>query len=468
VSAVHSSLVQRDPVKRKVIGGKGVFETLMATLNVMWLRLIVIVLLGFFLHACAAPPKMRLVRAEPARPERAIEPHALAAVKGDQVMGRLAVVRVADGDTLPDIARHFGLGHDEISAANPDVDVWAPPTGSRVLLPLMFILPDTPRQGIVINLAAMRLFHYAGKNGSVITYPVGIGEEGRSTPLGGMSVDRKAYRPTWYVPASIRRDHQKRGDPLPAEVPPGPDNPLGEYALYLSRPSYVIHGTNKPYSIGLRATNGCIRLYPEDMEKLYPVSAVKTPVHIVNQPYLIGRDNGMLYLEAHTPQEELNAGDLKKRLYTRLREIEKKEKARLDWKRVEETVQQARGIPVPVLEGGVGLEEMIARAVEIDRPAKLNGQPQIPTMQSGAWYVRAAETIGEINARRLAAVLNHQGPPIPALVVQKGDRYQVVTGTSGKSRLGLIGRKASGRPPERHERGFRLLLRAIPPQSRQE
>jgi L,D-transpeptidase ErfK/SrfK len=400
----------------------------MATLNVLWPRLLIIVLLGFLLNACAAPPKMRLFRAEPARPEKAIDPHAFAAAKGDQVIGRLAVVRVQDGDTLPDIARHFGLGYDEISAANPGVDVWAPQAGSSVILPLMFILPESPGKGIVINLAAMRLFHYGGKNGSVITYPVGIGEEGRATPMGEMSVDRKAVRPTWHVPASIRRDHQKRGDPLPAEVPPGPDNPLGEYALYLSRATYVIHGTNKPYSIGLRATNGCIRLYPEDMEKLYPASAVKTPVHIVNQPYLIGRDNGMLYLEAHTPQEELNAGDLKKRLYARLRQIEKKEALRLDWKQIEETVKQARGIPVAVLEGGKGVEGMIAGAAEVQRPAAWNGQPQVPEMKKGAWYVRADEMIGELNARRLAAVLNHQGPPIPARVVQKGDRYQVVTG----------------------------------------
>ena len=400
----------------------------MTTLNVMWSRLIVIVLLGLFLQACAAPPKMRLSRAEPAAPEKAVEPRALAAAKGDQVMGRLAVVRVQDGDTLPDIARHFGLGYDEISAANPGVDVWAPQAGSRVILPLMFVLPDAPRKGIVINLAAMRLFRYGGKNGSVITYPVGIGEEGRSTPMGEMSVERKAVRPTWHVPASIRRDHQKRGDPLPAEVPPGPDNPLGEYALYLSRASYVIHGTNKPYSIGLRATNGCIRLYPEDMEKLYPASAVRTPVNIVNQPYLIGRDNGILYLEAHTPQEELNAGEMKKRLYARLRQIEKKEAIRLDWKQIEETVKQARGIPVPVLEGGKGVEGMIAGAAEMQRPAAWNGQPQVPEMKKGAWYVRADEMIGELNARRLAAVLNHQGPPIPARVVQKGDRYQVVAG----------------------------------------
>jgi len=400
----------------------------MPAFSTIWLRLIVIVLLAFFLHACAAPPKMRLFRTEPARPERAIEQHAFSAAKGDQVMGRLAVVRVQDGDTLPDLARHFGLGHEEISAANPGMDVWAPQAGSRVLLPLMFVLPDSPRKGIVINLAAMRLFHYGGKNRAVLTYPVGIGEEGRSTPMGAMFVERKAVRPTWHVPASIRQDHQKRGDLLPAEVPPGPDNPLGEYALYLSRASYVIHGTNKPYSIGLRATNGCIRLYPEDVEKLYRAVPVKMSVHVVNQPYLVGWAGGMLYLEAHAPQEELNADYVKKKLYARLKDIEKKEARRLDWKRVEETVTQARGIPVPILEGDSGLEGMIAAAVEVQRPAQLAGQPRVPPFKAGAWYVRADETIGEVNARRLAAVLNHQGPQIPARVVQKENRYQVLAG----------------------------------------
>jgi L,D-transpeptidase ErfK/SrfK len=403
-------------------------RTDMPDISAIWPRLVAIGLVGFFLQACAVPPKMRLFRTEPAPPERALEQHTFVAAKGDQVMGRLAVVRVEDGDTLPDIARHFGLGHDEIRAANPGVDVWAPQAGSRVVLPLMFILPDSSRKGIVINLAAMRLFLSGGKNRSVITYPVGIGEEGRSTPLGEMSVERKAVRPTWYVPASIRRDHQLRGDPLPSEVPPGPDNPLGEYALYLSRASYVIHGTNKPYSIGLRATNGCIRLYPEDVEKLYRAVPVKTPVQIVNQPYLIGRAGGMLYLEAHSPHEELDAGDMKRRLTARLKEIEKKEKLRLDWKRVEDTVTQAMGIPVPVLEGAEGIEGVLAGATELQRPAELKGQPRIPAMKAGAWYVRADETIGEINARRLAAVLNHQGPPIPARVVKKGGRFHVVTG----------------------------------------
>ena len=400
----------------------------MSTHATGWARLAALVLIGCLFQACAVPPKMRIFGTGPDQTEKRVEKHVFDASKGDQLIGKLAVVRIQGGDSLPDIARHFGLGHEAVNTANPGVDVWAPEDGSRVLLPLMFVLPEAPRQGIVINLASMRLFHYGGKNRPVLTYPVGIGEEGRSTPMGAMFVERKAVSPTWYVPASIRRDHAQRGDPLPAEVPPGPDNPLGEYALYLSRASYVIHGTNKPYSIGLRATNGCIRLYPEDVEKLYRAVPVKTSVHVVNQPYLIGRAGGMLYLEAHAPQEELNAADVKKRLFARLKEIEKKETRRLDWKRVEETVTQAKGIPVPILEGGGGLEGMIASAVEVQRPAQLTGQPRVPAMKPGAWYVRADEMIGELNARRLAAVLNHQGPPIPARVVKKGDRYLVVTG----------------------------------------
>ena len=400
-----------------------------ANATTVW-RLAALLLIGLFLQSCSVPPKWRILGPGPAadQADKRVEKHAFDVPKGDQVIGQLAVVTVREGDTLPDIARHFGLGHEAITAANPDVDVWAPRDGGRVLLPLMFVLPDAPRQGIVINLASMRLFLFGGKNRPVVTYPVGIGEEGRSTPMGAMHVERKAVRPTWYVPASIRRDHAQRGDPLPAEVPPGPDNPLGEYALYLSRASYVIHGTNKPYSIGLRATSGCIRLYPEGVEKLYRAVPAGTPVYVVNQPYLLGRAGGILYLEAHVPQEELNAAEVKKKLYARLRDTEKKEGRRLDWKRVEQTVAQARGIPVPILEGSSGLESMTAAAVEVQRPVQLFGQPRVPPFKAGAWYVRADETIGEVNARRLAAVLNHQGPQIPARVVQKGNRYQVLAG----------------------------------------
>jgi len=201
----------------------------------------------------------------PSHLEKDIERNEFPVAKGDDVIGQLAVIRLEKGDTLPDIARHFSLGINAISAANPGLDVWVPEAGKRIMLPLSFILPDAPRKDIVVNLATMRLFQFKGDSKSpvVSTYPVGIGTKERPTPTGQMHVQRKATRPTWRVPASIAEDHRKKGDPLPAEVPPGPQNPLGECALYLSKSSYLIHGTNKPASIGLKATNGCMRLYPE-------------------------------------------------------------------------------------------------------------------------------------------------------------------------------------------------------------
>ena len=239
----------------------------------------------------------------PVTPASQIERNDFVVEKDDDVIGRLAMVRLGKNDTLPDIARHFSLGINTVSAANPGIDIWVPEAGERILLPLSFILPDAHRKGIVINLAAMRLFHFKrnGNQVAVSTYPVGVGTSERPTPMGRMYISRKKFRPTWYVPASIAEDHRKKGDPLPSAVPPGPLNPLGEHALYLSRSTYLIHGTNKPASIGLRATNGCIRLYPEDVERLFEDTPVKTRVKIVNQPYLVGQRDGIVYLEAHPP-----------------------------------------------------------------------------------------------------------------------------------------------------------------------
>lgn len=349
--------------------------------------------------------------------------------EGDNVVGQLAAVRVRPGDTLPDIARHFGLGYEDIAAANPGLDAWAPEAGQRALLPLQFVLPDAPRQGIVVNLAAMRLFYFA-KKGEVLTYPVGIGKEGRSTPTGDMRVERKAEKPIWYVPDSIRRDHERRGDPLPAAVSPGPDNPLGDYAMYLSRASYLIHGTNKPYAIGLRASNGCLRLYPEHIAALYRATPVKTPVKIVNQPYLVGQWHGQLYLEAHAPHEELNAKALKKNLLTKLKALEKQRGISLDWPKIDAIVSEARGIPVPVAPRTESAETLARRAEEWDAPAKLYGRPESPPpVTREAWYVQALETDDELTARRAAAILNHLGPQVPAQAqALVGGRYRVLAG----------------------------------------
>jgi L,D-transpeptidase ErfK/SrfK len=311
-----------------------------------------------------------------------------------------------------------------------------PEAGERIMLPLQFVLPDTPRKGIVINLATMRLFQYKGDNSSLVvtTYPVGVGTAERPTPMGQMYVARKVARPTWYVPASIAEDHRKKGDPLPPAVPPGPDNPLGEYALYLSKSTYLIHGTNKPASIGLNATNGCMRLYPEDVKRLYESTPVNTPVSIIYQPYLVGQHNGMVYLEVHAPTEGSGTGELDK-MFKKLRNIEKKSGLTLDWKKVEKVLKEARGIPVPILENVQGT--WVEQTIEVEHPSALYGRPEIPELKTDAWYVWAGDQDDKTDALRIAAIINHQGPPIPARVLSRSSGYRVIAGpypNAGKAR----------------------------------
>ena len=395
-----------------------------------WLRLTALCVFIFSLSGCAATKSVqKTAESFPIHHEKEIERNRFPVARGEDVIGRLAVIRLEKGDTLPDIARHFSLGINAISAANPGVDIWVPEAGERIMLPLSFILPDTPREGIVVNLATMRLFQYKedGTSLLVTTYPVGVGTDERPTPTGRMHVARKAVRPTWRVPASIAEDHRKKGDKLPAVVPPGPENPLGEYALYLSKSGYLIHGTNKPASIGLTATNGCLRLYPENVKTLYGDTPVKTPVLIVNQPYLIGQRNGVLYLEAHAPKEESDALELEK-LYKKLRTIEKNAQRTLDWKKVKEAQAEARGIPVPILELRQGSGKAAAKPIEVGHPETLYGKPEIPALKLDAWYVLASDVRDKIEAQRIAAIINHQGPPIPARVVPKSDSYRVVAG----------------------------------------
>ncbi len=397
------------------------------------LHLTVLLIFILFLHGCAGITGIKTFLEEhlplPSHLGKKIERNDFLVAKEDDVIGRLAVIRLEKGDTLPDIARHFSLGINGVSAANPEIDIWVPEAGERILLPLSFILPDALRNGIVINLAAMRLFHFKGdgKLSAVSTYPIGIGTTERPTPTGQMYVERKMFRPTWYVPASIAEDHRKKGDPLPDEVPPGPLNPLGEHALYLSKSGYLIHGTNKPSSIGLRATNGCIRLYPEDIKRLFERTPIKTPVYIVNQPYLVGQRDGVVYMEVHTPFEDSGTVELEK-IYAKLRNIEKKSGRTLDWKKVKEVVAEARGIPVPIFEIRQGSEKGIAETVEVKHPDKLYGRPEIPELKTDAWYVLAANVRDKIDALRIAAIINHQGPQIPARVLSKSDSHRVIAG----------------------------------------
>jgi L,D-transpeptidase ErfK/SrfK len=275
----------------------------------------------------------------------------------------------------------------------------------------------------------MRLFQFKGNSEAlaVLTYPAGVGTEERPSPMGQMLVERKVFRPTWYVPAKIAADRRKKGDLLPAKVPPGPQNPLGEYALYLSKPTYLIHGTNKPASIGLRATNGCIRLYPEDIKKLYENTPAKTPVNIVYQPYLLGQSNGLLYLEVHASTEDLNTAEFD-RIYKKLKNIERKSGRTLDWSKVKKVLAEARGIPVPIFEIRQGSAKGVSELIEVSHPNELQGSPRIPELKADAWSVLAADLHDETDAVRLSAIINHQGPQIPARVLAKNDSYRVVAG----------------------------------------
>ena len=393
------------------------------------LRLIILLIFILSFHGCA--DVRQAVKSLPLHihPAEEIERNDFYVAKEDDVIGRLAVIKLEKGDTLPDIARHFSLGFNTVSSANPGVDTWVPAAGESLLLPLSFILPDTRRNGIVINLAAMRLFYFKkdGKLLAVSTYPVGIGTTEQPSPMGRMYITRKKFRPTWYVPAVIAKDHRKKGDPLPAKVPPGPLNPLGEYALYLSKSGYLVHGTNKPASIGLRATYGCIRHYPADIKRLYAHTPGKPPVRIINQPYLVGQRDGIIYIEAHKPFEEFGNAEFKK-AYAKLRNIEKKSGHALDWKKVGKVIGEARGFPVPIFDNRHGSQKKFTETKKLRRPDKLYGKPEIPELKTDAWYVLAATLRDKIDALRLAAIINHQGPPIPARVVSSKNRYRVLAG----------------------------------------
>lgn len=227
---------------------------------------------------------------------------------GQSVIGEPQIVYTTEDNTFSDLAREYGLGYDEMVAANPDIDPWLPGSGTPVLLPTQYVLPDVPRRGLVLNLASKRLFYFPevgeGEAVQVLTYPIGIGRVGWNTPLGQTEVVAKARDPVWYVPASVRQEHEELGDPLPSVVPPGPDNPLGRYVLQLDMPGYLIHGTNQPYGVGMRVSHGCIRLYPENIEPLYDMVEIGEPVTIINEPYLAGWRDGELYFESHLPLQD--------------------------------------------------------------------------------------------------------------------------------------------------------------------
>jgi len=225
----------------------------------------------------------------------------------DVVVGQDKTVVTVYEDTLYDLARRFSLGSEELIRVNPGVDPWLPGAGKTLVVPDSHILPPGPHEGIVVNLPEHRLYYFPKpKRGAaiqVITYPVSIGKMDWRTPLGLTHVIQKQKNPVWYPPESVRKEHAAAGDPLPASVPSGPDNPLGLFAMRLAagNGTYLIHGTNNPIAVGLAVTHGCIRMYPDDVEALFPMIPVGTPVRLINEPIKVAWVDGELLLEAHPP-----------------------------------------------------------------------------------------------------------------------------------------------------------------------
>lgn len=275
---------------------------------------------------------------------------------GTDLVGQLQTVKARKEDTFLEIARRFNLGQNEIRLANPSLNPWLLQDGTEVLLPKLFVLPDAPRQGIVLNIPEMRLYYFpparSGDTMRVITHPVSVGRMDWATPLGTTRVVAKARDPVWTPPESIKKEHAADGEILPDVVPPGPDNPLGKYALRLGIQGYLIHGTDeaKEFGIGMRVTHGCVRMYPEDIERLFAEIPVGTPVTFVNQPIKLGWLGDELYIEVHPPLEEKEHA-YEERLQQALTLIEGKTRAapiRIFGSALRKALEEQNGIPVKI------------------------------------------------------------------------------------------------------------------------
>ena len=277
----------------------------------------------------------------------AVEGAEFALEPGIEVVGEVLTIKAEHEDTFVRLARRYNVGYDELRFANPNVDPWLPGAGTEITIPTRFVLPRVERKGIIINVPELRIYYFPSDRQTVITHPISIGRMDWPTPYGRTTVVAKAEKPTWYPPQSVRDEHAARNDPLPAVVPPGPDNPLGDYALRLGIPGYLIHGTNKPAGLGLRVSHGCIRMFPEDVEALFGQVAVGTPVTLINQPFKMGWGADGLYLEAHQPlSEDQQSGEWSATELTRQFVAATQDRdGRVSWQTAESVMQDGRGLP---------------------------------------------------------------------------------------------------------------------------
>lgn len=280
---------------------------------------------------------------------------------GAKLIGAAQNVQLQDED-YPTIAQRYDIGYYELFEANPGINQDSPEEDTILVIPTQYILPAELHNNIVVNIAEMRLYCQFPKTRKVLIFPIGIGREGWSTPLGAFKVASKIVNPTWHVSAAIYKYRTEQGDKLDRIVPPGPDNPLGKYAMRLSDPYYLIHGTNDPVGIGRRSSAGCIRMYPEDIKQLFAKTAIGMEVQIINAPYKATIANGKIYFEAHMPLYEqrvllhgdlTNAFDAVKKLGTKYMEF-------VDWSKVEQVAMEHLGLPFVVGELNIKQEQTLA------------------------------------------------------------------------------------------------------------
>ena len=386
-------------------------------------------------------------------------------IKGDRVVassaGETVTITVDKDQTLLDVARRFNLGQTEIVTLNPTLDRWLIKKGTVVRLPNRRILPDSPHEGITLNVAEYRMYYYpADQPGTVRSYAHGVGRQDWKTPLGRTTIAKKVKDPAWHPPESIRREHAANGDPLPAIVPPGPNNPLGAYALYLNLPGdYRIHGTDvdKIFGIGMQITHGCVRMYPEDIQALFNSVSVGTPVYIVKQPVKVGWLNNTLYIEAH-PDLEGEEKTQDERYALALALIQKANNGEMpdfDQVALNKAIKDLDGTPVPLyerlppLEGEEPVIEpepipelkpvvKIPKAVIPVAVAK-SKKPVVAAVEKTS---KSAVAVGAKNSKSATVIANKTKKPLPEIAsktkkpepVTAGKNTKPVPATAGKSK----------------------------------
>lgn len=318
--------------------------------------------------------------------------------------GSIETYKAQGEDTLLSIGEREALGYVELRSANPSMDPWHPGAGTFVILPKMHLLPDAPRKGIVINLSEMRLYYYQ-KDGKIATFPIGVGREGFSTPMGSTNVVSKTKDPTWRP-----TDRMLREDPtLKPFYGPGPDNPLGPYALYLGWPQYRIHGTNKPWGIGRRVSSGCIRMYNVNAEYLFNNVPTGTPVSVVRQPIKFAWIGNMLYIEAHpdemlADQVERDAATMEYKvpadIFANLSRAAGAARDNIDWAAVRTALKDRRGYPVPILMGATDEQRFVNASMETragtSRFAPRLTQDELPPLTPGMTTLPQTAQDGQI------------------------------------------------------------------------